>query len=416
MWDLHGASGESELAALRTRLLLLLCSLSLLVNGLYAAATLTRRDYAELGVASITLAFLVAVFLAARHLGWRRWSAILYLFSAILSLVLYLIVNGEAHASISIWIPFIPMLAMLLLDRRDGYWITGLAVMAMLVTVYSVEHRPPDHFAETLARVGPTLFSILLATLATLGVMRVYVALRDRIADRERRERESRATLLNILCHDISNPLTVIRFSADRARRQKEKCRTSIEKIQAATEMIIDMVESVRAMRALEDGKLAVRIQPVDIKEAARQALDVMRSRFDRKEIRLATDWDEKPLMVRAERVALSQTILGNLLSNALKFTPPGCTVLLRITAHDDEAMLEVTDEGIGIPESLHPDLFDPGRHTSRTGTEGEPGTGFGLPLVKKMIDHFGGRIEFRTRTNGPDTGTTFFVHLPRAS
>ena len=114
--------------------------------------------------------------------------------------------------------------------------------------------------------------------------------------------------------------------------------------------------------------------------------------------------------------MTLLTNVLGNLLSNAAKFSPPGGEITL--SSRKGKAgyiIIEMSDQVIGIPEDLKSKLFSMHEKTSRIGTSGEKGIGFGMPVVKKFVDLYHGSIESisnRNRTRGP-TGTTFRLEIP---
>ncbi|MGH6718718.1 MAG: sensor histidine kinase, partial [Alphaproteobacteria bacterium] len=114
----------------------------------------------------------------------------------------------------------------------------------------------------------------------------------------------------------------------------------------------------------------------------------------------------------------LATGVLGNLVSNALKFSHPGSLIRVAAARHGDEVRLSVCDRGMGIPAPLLDDLFRWDRPTAREGTAGEFGTGFGLPLVRRYVEMFGGRItvESRDAADFPDDhGTCVHIALPAA-
>ncbi len=106
----------------------------------------------------------------------------------------------------------------------------------------------------------------------------------------------------------------------------------------------------------------------------------------------------------------LKQAFL-NLLSNAIKFTPSGKRVTFRVQSADAVDKVWIIDEGIGMDAETLRTLWDPANRPIRSGTAGETGTGFGLPLVKTIIEGHGGQIQVFSR---PQQGTTFEITLPR--
>ncbi|MCK6598635.1 MAG: ATP-binding protein, partial [Bdellovibrionaceae bacterium] len=105
-------------------------------------------------------------------------------------------------------------------------------------------------------------------------------------------------------------------------------------------------------------------------------------------------------------------SVLNNLLSNAIKFTPRGKTIEIKgESLNSDQYMLTVEDKGIGIPSELLQNLFSVSKKTSRPGTEGEAGTGFGMPLVHATMKAYGGDIQVSSvpqEQNPENCGTSF--------
>ena len=120
---------------------------------------------------------------------------------------------------------------------------------------------------------------------------------------------------------------------------------------------------------------------------------------------------------VEAEWASLTGTVLGNLLSNAIKFSHPGATLhVATALAGPATVTLRIEDEGIGIPDDLRPLLFAPDARTSRVGTAGESGTGFGLPLVAMFLDKYGAGIAVHPGAGPPERpGAAFVLSFPVA-
>jgi signal transduction histidine kinase len=116
-------------------------------------------------------------------------------------------------------------------------------------------------------------------------------------------------------------------------------------------------------------------------------------------------------VVVRCDGTRLEQ-VLHNLVSNALKYSPTGSSVELRVAQEGEEAVLSVVDQGIGISSEELRHLFAPFRRTSRA-REVAPGVGLGLSVARRIIEAHGGRIEVDSR---PGAGSTFRVRLPLAA
>jgi signal transduction histidine kinase len=113
--------------------------------------------------------------------------------------------------------------------------------------------------------------------------------------------------------------------------------------------------------------------------------------------------------VISADRSRLTQ-VLDNLISNALKFTPPGGRIELRVDSDDTTARLEITDTGIGIAKSDLPQMFSPFFRAASAGSAGIPGTGLGLAISKRIVETHGGAISVSSEEG---RGSTFRIELP---
>jgi signal transduction histidine kinase len=137
--------------------------------------------------------------------------------------------------------------------------------------------------------------------------------------------------------------------------------------------------------------------------------IDLFTPRAESAGIDLTAHLPDHPLQVQADEGAL-QRILHNLLSNAVKFTEGGGTVTVRAAAQDGGAVIEVADTGIGIDPDFQPDLFDPFKQGS-TGTDrSHEGSGLGLAVTKRLVEHLDGTIDVEST---PGEGTVVRVWLP---
>ena len=121
---------------------------------------------------------------------------------------------------------------------------------------------------------------------------------------------------------------------------------------------------------------------------------------------------------VRAESYSLINSVFGNLLTNAVKFSHRGSGLTITATAHDRQVSICVCDHGVGMPPAVLAHLFDVSRSRSQPGTEGERGTGFGMPLLQRLVLNYGGTVEVTSRelANQPaDHGTEVKIDLPLA-
>ena len=179
-----------------------------------------------------------------------------------------------------------------------------------------------------------------------------------------------------------------------------------LQTIQSGAKRMSEMIDGVLALGRAESGVLKLTPARLDLRELCRQVIAEFRiaqgkqhaisfdDRFDRAEVEM----DER----------LLRHILNNLLSNAVKYSPQGSEVTLSLARTGEQALIEIQDRGIGIPEQDQPHMFESFHRASNV--DNRPGTGLGLAIVKKSVELHGGSIAFKSAAG---TGTRFSVSLP---
>lgn len=235
---------------------------------------------------------------------------------------------------------------------------------------------------------------------------------------------ETYRILVRLLCHDIANPLTMQTLYIDRLKKSDllkndptlEKSLTSLSK---SLEQILNIIDHVRQISAIEDGKLVLNISSVNLEEVFEEVKFSFEERLKSKNINLEVISPiNTKLSVMADKTSITHQVIANLLSNALKFSFEGQKIILSYEEKGDKVEIRVEDHGVGIPESMVQDLFKSHVKTSRAGTNKEKGTGFGLPLVKSYVEKYGGEIRVESTTkeiNPTNHGTTFILSLNKA-
>lgn len=249
--------------------------------------------------------------------------------------------------------------------------------------------------------------------------------------DEIRRTGNERKELIHILCHDLRAPFSAMDsilniMQTDRAHFEERRdfyTRAAVATVGNG----IQIIDLVRTMLHLEE-RLSVHsleLQSVNVRETIETALTLLRNRTIQKRIEMRIDVDES-LRVLAEPASLTNSVLVNLLGNAIKFSPAGSQVRIAATplpadsatATGPFVQIELIDSGIGMPNEILDHLFEPGKNTTRPGTENESGTGFGMPLVRRFIHAYGGTIEVSSRdlaTHPENSGTEIRLRLAAA-
>ncbi len=230
------------------------------------------------------------------------------------------------------------------------------------------------------------------------------------------READRRKTeFLAVLSHELRNPLAPIRNAAvilERAPPGSEAAARALEVLQRQTEQLSRLVDDLLDISRITHGKIEVQLRHLDARELVQRAFADAKPLFDRRGVRLTFEAPEAPLWVNADAARLSQ-IVGNLLNNALKFTPPGGSVHVEVTRGDDTCVIGVRDTGQGIDPMDLDRIFDPFWQAERT-RRGQGGLGLGLALVRQLAARHGGSA--RAESEGLGKGARFVVQLPLAS
>lgn len=172
------------------------------------------------------------------------------------------------------------------------------------------------------------------------------------------------------------------------------------------------MIEDLLDMNRIASGKIRLDLQRVDLRTLVAAAEESMRPAAENKGVSLSTRITADPATVVGDSSRLQQ-ILANLLTNAIKFTPGGGSIEIRLSQSDDLLHLAVIDSGVGIAPDLLPFVFDRFRQSDSSASRKHGGLGLGLAIVKQLAELHGGAIA--VSSDGPGKGTAFTLSLPPA-
>jgi signal transduction histidine kinase len=229
--------------------------------------------------------------------------------------------------------------------------------------------------------------------------------------------------LLSILSHDVISPITVAMHTATLGEKgQLSDHIANYRRVLDACERAVTIIRDVGKLHSIQTGKANLQLTSVDLPSILYRIRDEFQERLTAKNLTLKINYPPTvPQYVNGEENALLNNIFNNLISNAIKFSHPDKEIVVEAREVKEAVQIAITDSGIGIPDELVQHIFDIDKQTTRKGTQGETGTGFGLPIVKTYVEYFGGSIEVRSRTGTSDeteerSGTTFTLTLKQAS
>ena len=266
---------------------------------------------------------------------------------------------------------------------------------------------------------------ILTADGALLGVVLVFRDISGRrqlereravLLDNEQKAGRAKDVFLAALSHELRTPLTAVLGWV-------KMLRAGLMMDKAATERALDVIErnARHQGRLIDDlldvsrivnGKLALQTGPVDLARLVESAADSMRPSADLRGISLTRVVDRTIGTVQGDAARLQQ-IVGNLLSNGVKFTPTGGGVEVRLVGAHDRARIIVTDTGRGIDAAFLPHVFEAFRQATGATGRADPGLGLGLAIVRYLVELHGGTVSASSEGHGK--GATFTVELPLA-
>ncbi len=216
--------------------------------------------------------------------------------------------------------------------------------------------------------------------------------------------------------HELKTPITTIRGISETMFEDAEmptKTRHRfVQKLQNQAIRLSDLVGDLLTLARLESGDGVLSSSLIDLREPVRYSVNAILGVVDEHGVRVETDIQKRPVMVLGDEQSLRQMI-SNLLDNAVKYTPKGGQVWLRLHANGNDAVIEVQDTGVGIDSVHHDRLFERFYRVDRARSRELGGTGLGLSIVKHVCLAHGGEVSVESE---PGQGSTFRVRLPLAT
>lgn len=229
-------------------------------------------------------------------------------------------------------------------------------------------------------------------------------------------QKENNKNLLRIISHDISNQLAVVKLGTKVfLNKNKGYDLNNVSILQSnlnAVENIRELIDHTRKMEALDSGKLEINFGRIDLIDVLEKSFDTFKLKASDKGIEYLLDKPTEKLLVLGDKICLENQVFNNLLSNAIKFTPKGKKVSVKVQHDQNNIRVIFEDSGIGIIKSALPNIFSHTGKTSTFGTEGEKGTGFGLPIVKSIMDRMKAEINVTSQHQDqfPNSHGTKFI------
>lgn len=263
----------------------------------------------------------------------------------------------------------------------------------------------------------------LVFALGVLGVVAYRNQLREKHSQALAKQNETLQALnafkdqfVGTLAHDLKNPLSAFSSVTRSLSRyydglKPEEIKEYLNHLQATSENLETLLHNLLQWSLGQMHRLSTEVQPVQVAPMVSQVIGLYRLNQQMKGLSISVEVPDT-LQVQADPEMLF-TVLRNLVSNAIKFTPVGGQIVIRAVESGGEVSIKVNDTGIGIAEADIPLLFDEKVDPKQIGESPEKGTGLGLRLTKELLDQQQGRISIKSRLG---EGSEFVITLPRAA
>ena len=288
--------------------------------------------------------------------------------------------------------------------NRGGFWIATLLLAPIYLT-----YRTYQLFVARLEDQQ-----------RYMAEMRRMHEARNELLEREQAARESaeqanrlKDRFLAIVSHELRTPLNAIlgwtdmlcKGMLDDAKRER-----AYQVVYNSAQRQAQLVDELLDVARIVSGKLRLDRTAVDLQEVIRAALNAVQPAADAKGVQIVFDADASIGAIEGDKARFQQ-IVWNLVSNAIKFTPTGGGVNVRLRRSDDCVELTVADTGEGIPEAIIGSVFEPFRQADESTTRSNGGLGLGLSIVKHLVEAHGGTVS--VYSEGKDQGAAFTVRIP---
>jgi signal transduction histidine kinase len=296
-----------------------------------------------------------------------------------------------------------------LVAQLGGWPVALLGLVLVLLLVIAVFGavrrltRPMTHLIDAAQRIEGGDYTVQVPESGPRDLRSVARAF-NQMSARLKASEEQRRGFLAELAHEFRTPLTVIRGQAEAIGDGVYPGDTShLAPILDATETLDRLVEDLRTLVLTDTGSLVLHREPTDLGALATDTVESFRTQADAAHVTLSSDIASnlEPVDLDPARI---RSVLGNLLSNAIRHTPPGGTVKVAVEKSGGGAEITVSDTGEGIPAELLPRVFE--RFVKGAGS---PGSGLGLAIAHDIVAAHGGQVDIQSKEG---SGTTVRLML----
>lgn len=247
-------------------------------------------------------------------------------------------------------------------------------------------------------------------------LLHIHQQLREKQVELEKAD-ERKNQFVTTLAHELRNPLGTLELNLDILRRRPElgpdALLTRVDTMARQTRQLTRLVDDLVDVARVRQGKIELRRERVDLNALVSRAVEMTSGAVEAREHEIQLQLHGDPVWLSADMSRLLQVIC-NLIQNAARYTPRAGKIKVAVRRQQDSGVVEVSDNGIGIPADLLPHVFELFMQGDAQRSGIESGLGIGLTLVQHLVAEHGGRVA--VTSEGVGKGSTFTVILPLAA
>jgi two-component system, OmpR family, sensor kinase len=282
-----------------------------------------------------------------------------------------------------------------------GWWLASRAI------------RPLAEISATAERIAEGDLTQRIDTHEAKSELGRLASLLNHTFERLHNTFEQQAQFTADASHELRTPISVIMAQTELAlmrERSPEEYREALESCQRSGEQMKTVVNSLLELAQMDAGNLELHLEVVDLAEVIQDAVRYVEPLAEQRQDTVLADLET--IYVKIDDLKIQQ-VMTNLLTNAIKHNPDGCTVQISLTLEDTLALIRVKDDGNGIPSEVLPRVFERFVRADKARSRSEGSSGLGLSIVKAIVEAHDGTIQVSSAEN---KGTEFIIRLPVAS
>lgn len=286
--------------------------------------------------------------------------------------------------------------------------------IGLLLTVYLTHKitKPLQAMSKTTSKIAEGQFD---PSLTLGGNDEVAQLSRDitKMAEQLKHYRDSRQQFLSHVSHDLRTPLTYIKgYSAlmrDAAHMDEDEWRRHVDVIYHEAKRMEHLVKDLFQLTQLEEREMEYELEPINLVSWLESMMNQRQVIFKQHRLSCEVVYDESQVYAKIDRRRMEQ-VMHNLLDNSIRYTEAGGRIILTVSATKTQAIIRVSDTGIGIPPEDLPHIWERFYRVEKSRSREHGGTGLGLAIVKLIVEHHGGEIHVESEMG---QGTQFTLNLP---